>query len=929
MTNEIDTIQNPPIKQYTLEQFESGEPFEALFRNYGRSPGALAVKSYELQKQAAAVGFKKFSDFYKQFERDARNTLNVVSPGYTEFSNASMVLDCGNWECVDWGISRNTMRGKEVACPHPIMPVERLVNIEEEDNVKYRLAYMCSVKTKKWKTVTVDRQTISSSRSITSLNLKKQLESLADSASASTKKIDRSFDSLTIDDAADGLGESFEKEARKIEPIPEEIERDFDGINLEDTADGLADGFEKEAKKVQRQSKETESAVESLTDRIGRQRNELDDLKSAYVNARHQYGETADEAEKLAREIQALSGELAQSEREFREAARAADSFDRSLNDIDPVENFDAFFTGISAGITEGALDLLGELGEAFVDLGVYAIEASAEVQAANAQFAQTFKGLEKVARSSLEAIAQETGIAATRMQGSFTKIFAFAKAVGGDAGKALEIASRATKLAADNAAYFDKSIEEATETVYSFIRGNYENDSSLNLVANDMARNAAANERYAKSFDQLSGLQQADTLLAMAEAANAASGAIGQAAREAENWTNTTGELAEAWKQFQAFNGEELINSLTPIMQFFKDQLNEYVELRNQVSEKNNLAKDVAEVGDAAAQSAESVSQLTEKELELAAAAEATSTSVAQIRQEYALAVEEARQALDSQVGLFTVLKTESEMSAVAIVENWKKQKEALVNYGDNLQKLVDRGYPDELVKQLSDCTQESMLAVDELVNSTEVSMEDIVAAFQGVDEAKDYVTNVVGAIKENTVEKLDGIASQVREDFGDAAAEVGESCAEMQKFINDLHGKNIYINIITGEVEGLNGKRGGSSSGSNNPVDFNSYSMPRNIPYLASGAVIPPNAPFAAILGDQKHGTNIEAPLATIQEAVAAVLGDLGPSTLAGFEAVVEKQNAILNAIQDIQIGDTTIGRAAARFDRRQNLIRGGSTG
>lgn len=32
--------------------------------------------------------------------------------------------------------------------------------------------------------------------------------------------------------------------------------------------------------------------------------------------------------------------------------------------------------------------------------------------------------------------------------------------------------------------------------------------------------------------------------------------------------------------------------------------------------------------------------------------------------------------------------------------------------------------------------------------------------------------------------------------------------------------------------------------------------------IPYLATGAVIPPNAPFAAVLGDQKHGNNIEAP-------------------------------------------------------------------
>ena len=170
MTNEIDTIQKPPINQYTLEQFESGKPFEDLFRNYGRSPGALAVNSNELQKQATAVGFKKFTNYYKQFEREFRNTLNVISPGYTEFSNADMVLDCGNWECVDWGISRNTLRGKEIACPHPIMPVERLVNVEDDDNVKYRLAYMCSAKTKKWKTIIVDRPTISSARSIASLS---------------------------------------------------------------------------------------------------------------------------------------------------------------------------------------------------------------------------------------------------------------------------------------------------------------------------------------------------------------------------------------------------------------------------------------------------------------------------------------------------------------------------------------------------------------------------------------------------------------------------------------------------------------------------------------------------------------------------------------------------------------------------------------
>ena len=47
----------------------------------------------------------------------------------------------------------------------------------------------------------------------------------------------------------------------------------------------------------------------------------------------------------------------------------------------------------------------------------------------------------------------------------------------------------------------------------------------------------------------------------------------------------------------------------------------------------------------------------------------------------------------------------------------------------------------------------------------------------------------------------------------------------------------------------------------------------LPR-IPYLAQGAVIPPNKEFLAVLGDQKSGTNIEAPLDTIKQALAEVL-------------------------------------------------------
>lgn len=51
--------------------------------------------------------------------------------------------------------------------------------------------------------------------------------------------------------------------------------------------------------------------------------------------------------------------------------------------------------------------------------------------------------------------------------------------------------------------------------------------------------------------------------------------------------------------------------------------------------------------------------------------------------------------------------------------------------------------------------------------------------------------------------------------------------------------------------------------------------------IPRLAQGAVIPPNKEFLAMLGDQKHGTNIEAPLDTIKQALAEVLAEVGGGT------------------------------------------------
>ena len=106
-----------------------------------------------------------------------------------------------------------------------------------------------------------------------------------------------------------------------------------------------------------------------------------------------------------------------------------------------------------------------------------------------------------------------------------------------------------------------------------------------------------------------------------------------------------------------------------------------------------------------------------------------------------------------------------------------------------------------------------------------------------------------------------------------------------------------------------------GGEHWGVNIPrANFGRVSIPR----LAQGAVIPPNREFLAVLGDQKQGTNIEAPLSTIQDAVASVIGAQNE----GVQATLEE---ILSAILGIQIGDEVIGRASQRYSQSMKKIYG----
>lgn len=116
---------------------------------------------------------------------------------------------------------------------------------------------------------------------------------------------------------------------------------------------------------------------------------------------------------------------------------------------------------------------------------------------------------------------------------------------------------------------------------------------------------------------------------------------------------------------------------------------------------------------------------------------------------------------------------------------------------------------------------------------------------------------------------------------------------------------------------VPSIGGKRFG--------VNLPTVTAPK-IPYLAKGAVLPAGKPFLAMVGDQRHGTNVEAPLSTIQEAVSLVMEEQTAAILRGFEVSVGVQKEILEAVLGIRIGDDVLGRAVSRYNRRIGAMQGG---
>ena len=290
---------------------------------------------------------------------------------------------------------------------------------------------------------------------------------------------------------------------------------------------------------------------------------QIENLEKQLEITKKEYGENSAEANKMEAELNQAKTAFNHLNDEMKGTKSVADSAQESLGEIAKAAR---------AELLQQFSEKLGDISEKLVDVGKEAIEAAASMQASNAQFSTVFGDMEGQAREALNNIGKEMSIVPERLQGSFTQMASFAKTSGLDTAQALDLSTRATKAAADGAAFYDKSIESVTESLQSFLKGNFANDAALGISATETTRNAAANKLYGKSFKDLSEAQKQLTLLQMVEDGNELSGALGQAARESDGLENVMGNLKQSGTNALAALGQPLLEMLIPVFQALGD---------------------------------------------------------------------------------------------------------------------------------------------------------------------------------------------------------------------------------------------------------------------------------------------------------------------------------------------------------------------
>ncbi len=550
-------------------------------------------------------------------------------------------------------------------------------------------------------------------------------------------------------------------------------------------------------------------------------------------------------------------------------------------------------------------------------------VTAAADIKAEASQFTQTFGEMEGTATEVISGIAQQTGILETRLNSAATSVYAFARSSGGSKIESMELMEGALTAAADAAAYYDRSLDETTDQLMSFLKGNYENDAALGLSATETTRNAAAMEQFGKEFNDLTEIQKQQTLLKMVQDAQELSGAMGQASRESDGLENVMGNLSEVGRQIQGNIGAPVLEAIIPSIQEITNALSQWAEGVNWTAFGETVSSFITGIIDngptilsiiagigagllawkATSMIQGVISAVTSLVPALTGATAAqTGLNTVMAANPVGLIVT----AIAALVGILVTLWNTNEGFRDAVTGIWEKIKAVFVNAW-------------EAIKSVWDAVKPYFEAIWEAIKSAFSAVSDVLggffsAAWDAIKAVWDTVTGYFEAVW-NTIKGIFSVVKSVLSgDFEGAWEAIKGIFSGWKDFftglwddLTDIFGNvlefftNIGKNIINGIKNGIssawdglknwfNGLWDGLLGNKTASVTVENSTAPRaasldaasrmiaDIPRLAAGSVVPPNREFLAVLGDNTREAEVVSPVSTMKQAFIEAMREMG---------------------------------------------------
>lgn len=545
--------------------------------------------------------------------------------------------------------------------------------------------------------------------------------------------------------------------------------------------------------------------------------------------------------------------------------------------------------SGISS-MTSSLKKMAGAVGIAFgvstlIKFGKSAIDTASDLQEVQNVVDTAFGSMAYKAEEFSSTTIEKFGMSELAAKQTSSTYMAMAKSMGIATDAASDMAINVAGLSGDVASFYNMDQSEAASKLKGIFTGETEALKEIGVVmTEDNLKAYALAQGMTESYSSMSQAEKVS--LRYQYVMSALGDAQGDFAKTSDSWANQTRILSEKFKELTGIIGQGLLVLLEPVLQGLNNVLSAIISIAE------NIAAAFSEAFNGGSQLSETFAAIMAS---INGAWETYGAPVFELIKQAVFGTAETLQSIWN-----TVLKPIWENFMVVVDWLWT----------NHLQPLWDKLM--EFVSSL-------------IANATEIYNNCILPIVN-------WLVDMFGPAFSNTFNTILNVVGSV---IGSIADILGGVITVIKGVINFLTGVFTgdwerawqgIVQIFTGIFEGIegvvkgvvnviisfiNGMLNAITLGVNtaisaiNSLSFDvpswvpgiggqtwGFSIPKltapQIPMLATGAVIPPNSEFLAVLGDQKSGTNIETPLATMIQAFNEALDRRDAQGSAGKQAI-----------------------------------------